>query len=83
MLISIPIIYLLSFAASAAFFIVCLIFFRRASKACAAGGDGDGELARNKRIWLALLIFSSVIFGAGVLFSLWLAMIYIAAIFFM
>ncbi len=74
--------YLMPAVASAAFFAVSLIFFRRASKACAAG-EADGALARKKRIWLALLIVSSVCLAVTVLGVLWLTVIYIAAIFFM
>ncbi len=72
-------------AASVAFFIVSLVFFCRASKACAAGGaDADiGALTRKKRVWLAMLIASSVCFAVTLLVILWLATIYIAAIFFM
>ena len=74
--------FLVPAAASVVFFAVSLIFFRRASKACAAG-NGDGALARKKRIWLALLIISSVCLAVTVLGILWLTIIYIAAIFFM
>ncbi len=70
-------------AASVAFFIVSLVFFCRASKACAAGDADIGALKRRKRIWLVMLIASSVCFAVTLTAALWLATIYIAAIFFM
>ena len=64
-------------------FAVCVVFFRRASNACRAGGDDIEALARKKRFWLVMLILSSICFAVAVLGVLWLAFIYIAAIFFM
>lgn len=64
-------------------FAVCVVFFCRASKSYRAGGDDIEVLARKKRFWLVMLVLSSVCFAIAVLGVLWLAFIYIAAIFFM
>ena len=76
-------IWLAPVAVITALFAVCVVFFCRASKSYRMGGDDIEALARKKRFWLVMLILSSICFAVAVLGVLWLALIYIAAIFFM